>query len=188
MDINWNEELVNQLAWHWDNQLRPRLKGLTDDEYFWAPTPGCWTLSRRGESEAPISVGAGQYTLDYGMPPPEPEPVTTIAWRLAHIIVAVFGMRNASHFGGPAVDYETFKYAATAAEALKQLDDAYTAWISGVRGLGVDGLAQQCGPAEGPYAEYSMAALVLHIHREAIHHGAEIALLRDLYLRERPAP
>jgi hypothetical protein len=26
-----------------------------------------------------------------------------------------------------------------------------------------------------------MAALVLHIHREAIHHGAEVALLRDLY-------
>ena len=27
-----------------------------------------------------------------------------------------------------------------------------------------------------------MAALVLHISREAIHHGAEIALLRDLYV------
>jgi hypothetical protein len=26
-----------------------------------------------------------------------------------------------------------------------------------------------------------MAELVLHIHREVIHHGAEIALLRDLY-------
>jgi hypothetical protein len=26
-----------------------------------------------------------------------------------------------------------------------------------------------------------MAGLVLHIHREVIHHGAEISLLRDLY-------
>jgi hypothetical protein len=26
-----------------------------------------------------------------------------------------------------------------------------------------------------------MAALVLHINREVIHHGAEVALLRDLY-------
>lgn len=26
-----------------------------------------------------------------------------------------------------------------------------------------------------------MAALVVHINREALHHGAEIALLRDLY-------
>lgn len=28
-----------------------------------------------------------------------------------------------------------------------------------------------------------MIDLVLHIHREVIHHGAEIALLRDLYAR-----
>jgi len=26
-----------------------------------------------------------------------------------------------------------------------------------------------------------MTVLVLHINREALHHGAEIALLRDLY-------
>ena len=31
-----------------------------------------------------------------------------------------------------------------------------------------------------------MAALVLHINREAIHHGAEIAVLRDLYRWQRP--
>ena len=184
MDINWNDELLGQLEWHWDNQLRPRLRGLTDGEYFWAPVPGCWTISRRGESTAPISVGAGDFTMDYGMPPPQPEPVTTIAWRLAHIIVAVFGLRAASHFGGPAVSYETCSYAGTAAEALCQLDDAHDAWITGVRGLGVAGLAEACGPAEGPFAEHPMAALVLHIHREVIHHGAEIALLRDLYLRE----
>ncbi|HSR87080.1 MAG TPA: DinB family protein [Streptosporangiaceae bacterium] len=183
MDINWNEELVRQLEWHWENQLRPRLRGLTDDEYFWAPVADCWTISRRGESRAPISVGASDFTMDYAMPPPEPEPVTTIAWRLAHIIVAVFGMRNASHFGGPAVDYTSFSYAGSAETALSQLDDAYAAWIKGVRGLGANGLGQPCGPAEGPYAGYSMAALVLHIHREVIHHGAEIALLRDLYLR-----
>jgi hypothetical protein len=184
MDINWNEELASQLEWHWDNQLRPRLRGLTDDEYFWAPAADCWTISRCGQSGAPISVGAGEFTMDYALPPPEPAPVTTIAWRLAHLIVAVFGMRNASHFGGPAVGYETFSYAGTAAAALAQLDDAYAGWINGVRGLGADGLAEPCGPAEGPFADYPMAGLVLHIHREAIHHGAEIALLRDLYLRE----
>jgi DinB superfamily len=183
MDINWNEELVSQLQWHWDNQLRPRLEGLTDDEYFWMPVPDCWTISRRGESTAPISVGGGDLTADFAMEPPDPEPVTTIAWRLAHIIVGVFGVRNASHFGGPPADYLTFSYAGGASEALAQLDEAYAAWIKGVSGLGADGLAQPCGPAEGPFAEYSMAALVLHIHREAIHHGAEIALLRDLYLR-----
>jgi len=31
-----------------------------------------------------------------------------------------------------------------------------------------------------------MASLVLHINREALHHGAEIALIRDLF-RAQPA-
>ena len=50
--------------------------------------------------------------------------------------------------------------------------------------FGADGLAQPSGPAAGPYAASPMAALVLHINREVIHHGAEIALLRDLYVRQ----
>jgi hypothetical protein len=108
--------------------------------------------------------------------------VTTIAWRIGHIVVGVLGTRVGSHFGGPAVDYHSFTYAGSAAEALRQLDDGYAAWAAGVRGLGTDGLAKPCGPAEGPFAEYSMAALVLHINREVIHHGAEVCLLRDLYL------
>jgi len=182
MDLDWNSELVDQLEWHWEHQLRPRLDGLTDEEYFWEPVPGCWSIHRRGESTAPISVGAGDFTMDYAMPPHDEELVTTIAWRLAHIIVGCLGARNASHFGGPPADYPTWTYGATAAEALHQLDDTHDAWIKGVRGLGANGLAEPCGPAEGPFAEYSMAALVLHIHREVIHHGAEISLLRDLYL------
>ena len=42
-------------------------------------------------------------------------------------------------------------------------------------------LQAPCGPAEGAWSQRSMAELVLHINREVIHHGAEIALLRDLY-------
>jgi hypothetical protein len=48
-------------------------------------------------------------------------------------------------------------------------------------------LGRPCGPAEGPWADHSMGELVLHINREAIHHGAEIALLRDLCIH-RPTP
>ena len=54
-------------------------------------------------------------------------------------------------------------------------------WVEGVRSLGEEGLARPCGEAEGPYADEPLAALVTHIHREVIHHGAEVALLRDLY-------
>ena len=180
-DLHWTDELIAQLDVHWQNQLRPRLDGLSDEEYFWEPVPGCWNIHPRGASTAPIQGGSGTHTIDFAYPAPEPPPVTTMAWRLGHVIVGVLGMRNASHFAGPPLDYYTFDYAATAGGALAQLDEHYARWIAGVRTLDDAALAAPCGPNEGPYARAPMATLVLHIHREVIHHGAEIALLRDLY-------
>jgi hypothetical protein len=182
----WNALLTDQLVRHWENQLRPGLVGLTDEESFWEPVPGCWNVRRRGTSDAPVQGGSGDFTIDFAFPPPSPSPVTTIAWRLGHVVVGVLGIRNAAHFGGPACDYPTFDYAGTADDALAQLDDAYARWVAGVASLGdadrpAEGLLRPCGPAEGPFGELPMAALVLHIHREVLHHGAEILLLRDLF-------
>ncbi|WP_336712776.1 DinB family protein [Arthrobacter sp. USHLN218] len=181
MALNVAGELVDQLDWHWENQARPRLDGLTDEEYFWEPAEGCWNVRHRGTSHAPMAVGSGDFTIDFALPEPVPAPVTTVAWRLGHILVGILGARNASHFGGPAVDYESYDYPGTADKALALLDGGYRHWIDGVRGLGEEGLARPCGPAEGPWGDRSMAALVLHINREMIHHLAEVALLRDLF-------
>ena len=169
MTTSVTTEMAFQLDFHWTHSLRPRLEGLTDDEYFWQPVPGCWTVHPDGG-------------VDFAHPPPEPAPFTTIAWRLAHVIIGVFAMRNHSHFGAPEASYEKWPYATDAATALRQLDQQYRVWIDGVRGLSEDDLWRPCGPAEGPYADYPMATLVLHINREVIHHGAEIACIRDLYV------
>jgi hypothetical protein len=126
-DVDWNFQLAEQLDWHWREQLRPRLNGLTDEEYRWEPGPGAWNVRPRGTGTAPVAVGGGEFTMDYAMPEPDPPPVATIARRLGHIVVGVLG------------------------------------------------------PAEGPRADRPMAELVLRINREMLHHGAEIALLRDLY-------
>lgn len=184
-DTDWTATLVEQLEWHWAGQLRPRLEGLTDEEYFWEPAPGAWSVRPRGTSAAPVQGGSGAFTVDFAFPAPDPPPVTTIAWRIAHLVVGVFGARVGHHFGGPELDYFSFDYAGTAAGALRQLDEVHDAWTTGVRTLDAPALARAVGPAEGPFAAYPMAALVLHINREAIHHGAEIALLRDLH-RLRP--
>ena len=182
MDVDWNGEVVDQLESHWQHQLRPRLDGLTDDEYFWRPVADCWTLSRRGSSSAPMSFGAGEFTMDFGEPQ-NPEPVTTIAWRLAHLIVG-FAETNGSHFGSPPADVSTYSYPGTADDALRQLDDTYGMWIEGVRALGDAGLARPQGPTQPPeFADAPMAKLILYTNLEVIHHGAEICLLRDLYLR-----
>ncbi|WP_250034819.1 DinB family protein [Paractinoplanes maris] len=170
MDVNWNETLREQWTWHWDNQVRARLDGLTDDEYFWSPVPGAWTVRPEDNS------------IDYAFPQPIPAPFTTIAWRLGHVIVGVLAMRNAAHFGAPAASYGKWRYATTAAEAMAQLEEQLGVWLDGVRSLGSDGLARPCGDTE-PYPELPMAALVLHIHRELIHHLSEVCLLRDLHLR-----
>ena len=118
MDVDWNAELAEQLDWQWRSQLRPRLNGLTDEEYLWEPVPHMWSVRPRGTSTAPLSLGEGGFTFDYARPEPDPPRATTIAWRLCHLLVGVFGMRVASHFGGAPVDYETYDYPGNAAGAL----------------------------------------------------------------------
>jgi hypothetical protein len=184
-DQDWNSLLREQLTWHWDNQLRARLDGLTDDEYFWEPVPGSWNVRPRGTGTAPVQGGASAMTIDFAFPPPDPAPFTTISWRLGHVIVGVLAVRNAGHFGRAPTDYQSFEYAATADEALAQLDTEYATWLAGVESLGEEDLARPAGPAEGPYAEYPLATLILHINREMIHHLSEVCLLRDLYLHRK---
>jgi hypothetical protein len=181
--VDWTEQVHDQLDFHYRRMFRPRLEGLTDAEYLWEPAPGAWSIRPRALTRTSHAAGRGDLVLDYAMPAPEPAPVTTIAWRLAHLVVSCLAMHISSHFDGPPVGHDTWQYAATADEALAQLDEQYAAWSAGVAALGDDGLARPCGEAEGPFASYPLAALVLHINREMIHHGAEICLLRDLYLR-----
>ena len=178
MAIDWTEQLASQLHWHWQFHLRPRFDGLSDEEYFWEPVPQTWSVRPRGQGVA-MEVGAGDFIIDFALPEPSPPPVTTIAWRLGHLLVGVLGDRNARHFGGPAVDYDSYACPGTAAEALDRLDELYARWIAGVRALDRDALARPCG--EPGFESDPMAALVLHINREMLHHGAEISLLRDLY-------
>jgi hypothetical protein len=183
MDVDWSEELAGQLDWHWHAQFRPRLDGLTDAEYMWEPVPDCWNIVPADQVRTSESAGSGPFRFEYERPDvPEPTPVTTIAWRLGHVITGCLLQRSADHFGGELFDRDTFPYAGTADEALAQLDAAFDRWITGAMALG-DRINEPCGPAEGPFHESPLGGLVLHINRELIHHGAEIALMLDLYLR-----
>jgi hypothetical protein len=76
-DSTLRAELVGLSDFAWQ-RLIDRLDGLTDEGYLWEPVPQCWTIR-------PVQGGA--WTWDFTWPEPEPRPVTTIAWRLAHITV-----------------------------------------------------------------------------------------------------
>lgn len=168
-------ELFQQLGWHWDNQLRVRFDGLTDDEYFWEPVPDSWSVRE---------TSSGIFEADFTWPQPEPAPVTTIAWRMAHVAFGVLGFRANWHFGDRSLTWATAKVPGTAAAALAALDRAYAQWKSGVLEAPEDFFASSSqGPPGTLDADFPFEQVVLHINREVIHHGAEIALLRDLYLR-----
>jgi DinB superfamily len=182
--LDWGRLLVGQLEFYWDVHLWPRLEGLTDEEYFWEPVEGCWSL-RRGAD--------GRWRLDSAWPettPPPSPPLTTIAWRLVHIGATCLANRASAFFGDGSVpaDADMFDPRHVPADlpggadaALAFLERSYRRWRDGVAGLDEEGLRRPLGPRGGPYAEDPMAELVAHISREVMHHGAEIALLRDLY-------
>ena len=69
----------------------------------------------------------------------------------------------------------------TAADALANLATAYSEWATVLELVGEPSLEQKLGPVAGPFANADRAGFVLHMLDEFIHHGAEIALLRDLW-------
>ena len=182
--MDWNFQLVGQMDRHWTRRLRPRLEGLADEEYLWEPVPS-WSIRPRGTAFSPAPIGMGAFVRDDAPDNPEPAPFTTIAWRVAHMTVDVLAMRNAGQFGRDPASWESWEYTPSADEALRQLDREYQTWLVGVRGLGEDGLARPSGPTENGWADEPVARLILHVHRELIHHGAEVACLRDLYAQTR---
>lgn len=145
MTLDVKHELTEQLRWHWDHHLRPRFSDLTDEEYFWEPVPRSWNLHPRGEGYTELQGGSGAYTIDFAAPEPKPAPVTTIAWRIGHLLVGVLGARNAQHFGAQAADYLGYDYPGTADAALADLDAKYATWIEGVSALSAAELERPCG-------------------------------------------
>lgn len=182
LDRTTIDGIIEQLEWHWQGIVRPRLeRDLTDEAYLWEPVPGCWSLRRRGQEVGPDGGGAGDWVMDYRYPEPEPAPVTTIAWRLGHLAIGIFGERDSAHFGDGSVSYQTTDWPPTAAGGLALLDEHHDAWIAHLREADPSRFTAPCGPAEGPFAEHPFVELVLHLNREALHHGAEILLLLDLF-------
>jgi hypothetical protein len=181
MSVNWHEAVLGQLEFYWDFHLRPRLEGLTDDEYLWEPVDGCWSL-RPDDS--------GALVMDEARPEPVPPPVTTIAWRMTHVGRDVLGIRARAFFG----PHEGLEDAgmfdrrlwpdplpATADGAVAMLDAAYGHWRGAIAALTDAEFEAPLGPKGEPYDRDSMGALVLHLNREVMAHGAEICLLRDFY-------
>lgn len=172
--------MVGLLDYAWE-RLVGRVQGLTDDEYLWEPVPGCWT----------VRVGAdGRRRPDRAVPPPEPPPFTTIAWLVAHLTEVAPATGTLWPLLVPDDgDVARHDPPASADEAVTRLDEARRGWHEAVTSIpptvlatplgGLGDLAHEYGG--GAYAASTGLALVLHAVDEHIHHGSQIATVRDLW-------
>jgi hypothetical protein len=155
-------------------RTRGRLAGLTDEEYFWEPVPGCLTVRR---------TEAGNYRADHAAKVKVP-PFTTIAWRLWHLIGCYAEARNAAWLGVPQLAGSVERgdpAPGSAEEAVAALEQAGSFWHTLLEALPAGAWSEKLGPAAGPFADDDKTSLVLHQLDEQIHHGAELGVLRDLY-------
>ena len=166
--------LITAFDYVWD-RLTSRLTGLTDEEYFWEPAAGCWSLRQDNQGRWLLDGGGG------GGPAPDPAPVTTIAWRLGHLGGMALGGFADRRFGEGTLTVAQLDFPPAAAAVPAFLDEHYRSWRAGLAGLSPAEWASPLGPAWGPYAESNTVDLALHVLDEVIHHGAEVGLLRDLY-------
>ncbi len=160
------------------DRLANRIADLTDEEYFWEPVADSWSIRKCAD---------GKYEGDWGLIFDEAPPVTTIAWRLSHIIDLLSEERCATWIGLEPEPEDLFAdgQPGNAQAARDLLDKANARWQRYVTATDVAKLFDQVGPISPGFADSTRFAFILHIVDELIHHAAEVALLRDLYRAER---
>lgn len=162
---------------------------MTDEEYLWEPVSECWSVRRRADGPGPPATyltGTGEWGRDAAsFPHPWPPPFTTLGWRLGHLSELLF-LRAEHTVGGHALTTDDYAVAGDAAAAIAAFDTAATAWRKAL--LTADDTALDtvgfCTYPHGSDPEEPFLDVVWWVNQELLHHGAEIALLRDLY-RER---
>lgn len=155
-----------------------RIDGLTDDEYLWEPASDCWSLERGPD---------GNLHMRWGLVFDEVPPVTTIAWRYTHVIDLLSEDRCATYIGLEPEAENLFANGAPpdAATARSMLNEAFARWKRYIAAADEQTLFDPIGPVAPRWADRTRTTFILHILDEAIHHGAEVGVLRDLYQAQR---
>ena len=128
-------------------------------------------------------AGTGAWGRDGAAHPhPWPPPFTTIAWRLSHLS-EMLSLRADHTAGSHARTRDDYAVCGDAASAIAAFDAGAAAGHKAL--LSTDDAALDtvghCTYPHGSDPEEPFADIVWWVNQEVLHHGAEIALLRDLY-------
>ncbi|MFD8814891.1 DinB family protein [Streptomyces sp. NPDC059627] len=159
---------------------------MTDEEYLWEPAPDCWSVRRRVDGPGPRATllsGTGDWGRDAASyPHPWPPPFTTIAWRLSHLS-EMLTLRADHTAGGHALTSDDHSVVGDAAGAVAAFAAGAAAWRRALMSVGDAALdtVGYCTYPHGSDPDEPFIDIVWWVNQELLHHGAEIALLRDLY-------
>ena len=170
--------LADSLRWQLRDAwavIERTLAGLSDAEYFWEPADGCWSVRRRRDARTELVWGKGEWVVENSWTPPEPPPVTTIAWRLMHgydCLNDYFG--RGLHLGPQ--DWNDIEVPGSASEAVAMLVSLVGRIDATLASVDDDVLRRTSEGDDRPaWAAVTFGFL------EVTHHCAEIGVLRDLY-------
>ena len=172
---------------------------LSDEEFFWEPLPGSWSVRRRDECRTPNPFGSGDWVADFdaGLAVAAVEgrafdPLTTVAWLLWHVGSMAGRATDLDFLGGTQsvesgwtspyiADHPVFS---SSTEAVDTMRAGWRALDQTIRASTDEGLDQATrfwgypGYPGPPAQGYQIIASILN---EISHHGTQVCMLRDLY-------
>lgn len=150
---------------------------MTDEELHWEPAPGMWGYRRRDEVRTPLpdDMPPGDWWFDSVRPRPDPEPFTTVAWRVAHLTLGTWNWLNALAQRASGAEPCPSGVAEAMIGLWKQVLDDYVEMV--------------CGFTEGDIREEVQvganrrprSGVISHVTLEIAFHSSEVGTLRHLY-------
>lgn len=157
------------------------LQGLTDDEYFWEPGPGWWGVRRRAEARTADHWGRGDWVVEHCFDGHEQAP-TTIGWRLMHAYDCTNDFTSRI-FGRGGIDWNEIDVPGAAEQAVALMMGAVDR-LRAELAAHDDEILLGTGDVDDARPRWHILGQALI---EAIHHCAEIGVLRTWYRAEHPA-
>lgn len=171
--------VIDSLDYVWQ-QLIGRLEGITAEELAWEPVANTWTV--QAGPDGVVVPHPHDAEVERG-------PVPTINWRLWHIAIECIDDYSERLFGRTFASVRGRQWHLEPEPVRADLVRAYQGFRESCLARTAEQWWDQLGDAFGPWHAHHLYDLVEHCQHEVAHHGAEVALLRDLYREQRdPAP
>jgi DinB superfamily len=152
-------------AWR---RLQGWLENLSEAEFQWRPVANVWHLEERD----------GHGAIPYSWIPPEPAPLPTIAWHVAHVATSL-ALTTDHAFGERRKKLADLRLPLTAGEMLDYLAACHGEFVKAVAALSDADLER---PRYTEWGEQrSTAEIVGSAILHEVEHGAQITALRSIY-------